>query len=448
MRKAFLLVIILLPCTAWGFWPFTWEYDGERNFLGPVASYKAQKEETEFTFRPLLFSYDSQNNGTYHFLYPLGKITQGKSYFIPLYLAKEEDNAHDATYVLIYHGESHGRRYAGFFPFYGKMYNRFSKDELGFFLWPLYSYSVSEEARKTQVLFPFFTFYSGKEKGATIWPLYGDRKREGVKRTRFALWPVFWKQEKDLDTDEPMESLYAFPFYMQSVSEKKAAYNYLWPLFSYFRDEYKERWNIFWPVFSFSKGEQKSFGVFPFYTTKQVGTESETNLLWPFFKTSVWYANDQRFLRERMFLFGRHLEEPDETLIALWPLFEYRKKGNVETRYFPGLMPFRFEEADRIVKPMLTFFERQSTDDSEKVNLLYGFFTKESEGENWKVRLAFLFEMQKDSGKVGFNILSGLFGIDTKGDYRLFFIPIKKGATADPEELPGPVSETKDPRDN
>jgi len=61
------------------------------------------------------------------------------------------------------------------------------------------------------------------------------------------------------------------------------------------------------------------------------------------------------------------------------------------------------------------------------VSLLYGLYTREEIGENWKTRLAFLFEMKKDKGKIGFEILSGLFGLDNE-KVKIFFIPIKRGS--------------------
>ena len=61
------------------------------------------------------------------------------------------------------------------------------------------------------------------------------------------------------------------------------------------------------------------------------------------------------------------------------------------------------------------------------VSLLYGLYTREDNGENWRTRFAFLFAMKKDKGKIGFEILSGLFGLDDEY-VKVFFIPIKRGS--------------------
>ena len=61
-------------------------------------------------------------------------------------------------------------------------------------------------------------------------------------------------------------------------------------------------------------------------------------------------------------------------------------------------------------------------------SLLYGFYTQESKGENWKTRFAFLFEMKKDKDSIGFEVFSGLFGFD-KDYVKIFFIPIKRNTS-------------------
>jgi len=67
------------------------------------------------------------------------------------------------------------------------------------------------------------------------------------------------------------------------------------------------------------------------------------------------------------------------------------------------------------------------------LSLFYGLFTKEEKGDNFRTRFAFLFEIKRESGDVGFELLSGLFGIDKKR-VRIFFIPIERNAQTDQSE--------------
>ena len=67
-------------------------------------------------------------------------------------------------------GERPGKVVRGVFPFYGKLYNRFRRDEIGFSLWPLYGYSKGDGTTRTNVLWPLFSFYSGRRKGSSSAP--------------------------------------------------------------------------------------------------------------------------------------------------------------------------------------------------------------------------------------------------------------------------------------
>ena len=58
-------------------------------------------------------------------------------------------------------------------------------------------------------------------------------------------------------------------------------------------------------------------------------------------------------------------------------------------------------------------------------NVLYGLYTQEKAGQTWKTRFAFLLTLKKDQDGSGFELLSGLFGIDRK-KIKIFFIPIKR----------------------
>jgi len=430
----FFWFVLLLPCTLHAFWPLSWEFDNENRFLGPLASYERIDDNFRLTLRPLLFSYDSENGGKYHFLYPLGKSTKEKSYFIPFFLSKEFEGQRDTSIILFFFGESKKGAYGGFFPFYGKLYNRFSKDEMGFFAWPLYSYTENEGTRKTNMLWPLFSFYSGEEKGVKAWPLYGTREKEGVKSTSFFLWPIFRREKKDLDTNEPVDVFYAFPLYMQSVSEKRASYTFIWPLFSYTRDDEKRKWDIFWPLFSRTDGEErKGFGIFPFYSYDIKDRDKTVNILWPLYKESEWYAGDERFFQRRVFLFSKYEEEKEKVFLNIWPFFDCREKEKEYAFYFPSILPFRDEGFDRLIKPILTLWEQKGSETKSMTNLLYGLFTSERKDDMWKIRFAFLLELTGDDKGFGFQFLSGLFGMDRKR-IKIFFIPFER--TGNTQENP------------
>lgn len=432
VARSILLVLLLLlvPSKVSAVWPLWWDFNDERSFLGPLATYRGDTTSQSITVRPFLFSYDSDGGGVYHYLYPLGKRSPEKSYFVPIYVSRTSPEEKDATFGLFFYGTSDKGSYGGLFPFYGKLHNRFGKDEMAFFLWPLYGYSEAESAAKTNLLWPFFSVYSGLDKGFKAWPLFGTKSRDGVRDSSFFLWPLFFKESKDLDTNDPIHSFYAFPFYTHSGNRRSSHYNVLFPLFSYSRSEENKKVGFLWNLYSSAEGEENGYSIFPFYSTAQKGKDVTTTMMWPFYRKAEWYAGDERFVESRYLVMSRHSEEQGRSATSIWPFLEYREEQGEKVFFFPSILPLRIPEYDRIVRPLLTLYERREEGDKRAYNLLYGLYTREEEGEHWRQRFAFLLEAKRDKDGFGFELFSGLFGIDgTK--IKVLFIPIKRSTGAD-----------------
>lgn len=426
MIRIFLLLILIFPCTLHAFWPITWELDGERNFLGPLFSYKKDDKTTRLAIRPLLFSYDSGEGGVYRYLYPLGKSTEDTSFFVPFYLSKKDENKGDTAFFPFFYGESKKGPYFGVFPIYGRLYDRFKKDEMGFFMWPLYSYSEEQGARKTNILWPFFGYYSGKEEGIKLWPLFGFRNKEGERKSSFFLWPIFYQEERDMNTDNPRTSFFAVPFYLHAKSKTMDYKIVMWPVYTRQQTEFKTQLDLFWPIYTKIEGQDRDgISFFPFYTYDRNEKDVKYSVLWPVYRDSEWYLGNERYIYRWLLVLNRYIEDEKGTFMNLWPLFEYRSKKQDYDFYFPSIIPLRYDGVDVIIKPLITLYEQKKRGNKSTTNILYGLYTKEEDGDNWRRRFAFLFELKKEPGGMGFEILSGLFGIDSK-KMKFFFIPIKR----------------------
>ena len=136
-------------------------------------------------------------------LFPLGKSTEEKSYFFPLYTRHEGEEEHDVAFFPFFYGKTHGRSYGGVFPLYGTLYNRFRRDEIGFFLWPLYGYSKGDGASRTNVIWPLFSIYSGSQQGFKVGPLYGQRQWGNERKSMFVLWPFSYGTKKGSTPTDP-----------------------------------------------------------------------------------------------------------------------------------------------------------------------------------------------------------------------------------------------------
>src|SRR4030043_113604 len=117
---------------------------------------------------------------------------------------------------------------------YRFLLDRYGKDEIRFYLWPLYGESTSEGVHTTNLLWPFFSFIKGeKKRGGRFWPFYGRKEEFGVSKSEFFLWPIFLKQTKEIDTDNPVNEWMVFPFYIAKESKHFESKTFLWPFFSH-----------------------------------------------------------------------------------------------------------------------------------------------------------------------------------------------------------------------
>ncbi len=447
MRACVILLLILLsPCSLAAFWPVYWELGNEKNLLGPLISYEKKDDKTHLTVRPLLSSYDSPR--TYSILFPLGKSTEEKAYFVPVYMRHSSKNAYDVALFPFFWGKTPEKSYGGVFPFYGKLYHRFRRDEIGFALWPLYSYSTWEGTTRTNIIWPLFSFYKGREEGFRLGPLYGRRNIPGERRSSFVLWPFFIKDEKDLNADNPKKSLWAFPFYMQTTSPQSSFYAVMWPLFTYTRVRDRTEIHAPWPFYERTTGtEESGVHLWPVYSRRRTDKDEVTYVLWPIYKKTERYPGESRWTQTRILIIDKYEKDDRGTFFNICPFFEYRRGSAGSVFYFPSILPWRNEGFDRIVRPLITLYEYRKKGEKTTTNLLYGFYTKEQEGEYWKRRLACLLEVKQEPGGMGFEVFSGLFGVDANR-VKIFYIPIKrdKAGAADSTDggergQPAPVGE-------
>jgi hypothetical protein len=440
MVRVVLALTLLLSVPTWthAFWPVYWELDGKKNVLGPLFSFDEEEGRTHITARPLLSSYDSPDS--YSFVFPLGKSTKEKAYFIPFYSRhRESEGKSDVSLFPVFWGRDGDRSYGGVFPFYGKLYHRYTRDEIGFTMWPVYGYNVRNGTTRTDLIWPLFSFYEGKEDGFKLGPLYGQHKFGEERKSMFVLWPFFVKDERGLTTDQPMKSTWVLPFYMHSESPQSQYYGVLWPFFTYSRFKDKVDVNAPWPFFSYTNGKEeqkKGFALWPIYSHNETEKDETTYFLWPLYKGSERHPGDAIWTEKRILLLNKYVSDDRGTFLNVWPFFEYRRSEAQKDFFFPSILPWRDKGFDRIIRPLVTLYEFRQTDNKVVSNLLYGFYTKEQRGDFWRRRLAFLFEAKKDEAGTGFQVLSGLFGIDRE-KVKVFFIPIKRGeqqATAERAE--------------
>jgi hypothetical protein len=469
IRKIFSLFVIFVPLCfipsfseagerffSINFWPFfqytsdpvegTKEIEG----LGPFFLWKKDPHRRQVGIRPFLYWTGDEKESLWRLevIYPFGKyqVKEGdkKGYLAPLSLFREESTdgkkKWDFQFFPFFFGETErGQDYFGLFPIYGTLLERYGREEIRFYFWPLYSRSMSEGVTTTNLLWPFFSFIEGdKKKGYRFWPFYGRREEFGISRSEFFFWPIFLKQKKGMDTDAPVDDWMVFPFYISKASKHFESKTFLWPFFSYTRDQLKgfEQWDLPWPFFQYLKGENL-YGIkfFPFYGYKEKEKESrKIFVLYPLYQFEEDRMRDVQEKTHRILLVSRIRTEENhqgiqkENSIRFWPFFNYeREETGYEKFFFLYLFPLIDDGFERNLFPLFRIFRWEKDPQGRKsTSLFWGFYRRieKEELDFWEV--AHLIGVKKEKGWKTVSILKGLFYYKNDGetsDLRLFYLP-------------------------
>ena len=438
------------------FWPLfqytseTIEGTKEIEGLGPLFLWKKDPDRRQWGIRPLLYWTGDEKESLWRLevVYPFGKyqVKEGdqKGYLAPLTLFREETfdgkKKWDFQFFPFFIGETEkGEDYFGLFPIYGTLLERYSKEEIRFYFWPLYSRSTSEGVHTTNLLWPFFSFIEGeKKRGYRFWPVYGRREEIGISRSEFFLWPIFLKQTKGMDMDDPVDHWMIFPFYISKASKHFESKTFLWPFFSHARDRLTgfEQWDLPWPFFQSLKGENL-YGIkfFPFYGYKEkTGDLRRIFVLYPLYQLEEDQMGDGQEKTHRILLLSRIRTGESrqgikkENSLRFWPFFNYeREETGHEKFYFFYLFPFIDDGFERNLFPLFRIFRwEKDPQGRELTNLFWGFY-KRIEKEEWDFwEVAHLIGVKKGKGWKTISLLKGLFYYKTDGEtkaLRLFYLP-------------------------
>ena len=441
---------------SFNFWPlFQYTSDpveGVREIegLGPFFHWKEDFHQKEWGIRPLLCWTGDADGSLWRleFLYPLGKFEakegNRRGYLFPISIYKEQEldggKKWDFQLFPFFIGETEkGEDYFGLFPLYGTLLDRYGKDEIRFYLWPLYSDSISEGVRTRNLLWPFFSIMEGeKKKGYRIWPFYAQKEEFGVSKSEFILWPIFFKQMKGLDTEDPVEDRMIFPFYISKESKRFESKTFLWPFFSHTRDRLTgfEQWDLPWPFFRSLRGENLyGIRIFPIYGYKEKeGEWKRTFILYPFLKLDEDRMGDVWEKTIRILLLSRIQTGEDDQRVKkgrsfrIWPFFDYeRGETGHETFSFFYLFPFKDEGFQRNLFPLFRIFRwEKDPQGRSSSDLFWGLYERRrtEELDSWEI--AHLMRLRRGKGWKTLSFLKGLFWYKNDGgnaDLRLFYLP-------------------------
>lgn len=419
------LFLYLYPLSLFGgglsLWPlFSYEEEEgmrEIEVLGPLFFWSERGEEVQWGIRPLV----SRIKGEWDLLYPLGRLQEGsegrEGYFFPIYSQKGENFL---SFLTFYKGKDRkGEPYWGLFPLVGTIRDKFGRDEVEFFLWPLYSRSEDQGRVTTKVLWPLLKVYEGERRGFDLFPFYGRRIAED-KKEGFFLWPLFVWQDQETFEGPYRFRLY-FPFYAQ-IQSPGVRSQFLFPPFFHLRQGEGERMWELWPLLRFQGGEKM---IFPLFREKESASSRSLWFLWPLYSARWDEVGGGQLHRERFFLLSGKEEviKGEEVLYSrftLWPLFSISKDKEREVFVFPYPIPLRDEGLERNLYPLFTILKYEETPQGISFDLLWGLIRERKTPRGGFFRIAFLLENRWNGDVRKVRLLMGLVSLRKEdGRWRL-----------------------------
>ena len=294
------------------------EETGEKKIdaLGPLISYDKKADETGYGFRPIFYNYKDirKDRSAFDFIYPLSsyRTFEGDTKFQALiyifyYKSDLQENGyreHEYTlfpFIFARHAEDPDRSFFAVFPIFGNMKNKYGKDRIQFFLFPLFLQTENYGVKNSNFIWPFIGYYSGNgAKGGRLWPVYGQKTVEDSLRDEFALWPIYMKRDREFYGAQ-INSLAILPFYYGLDMPGRKQRTYGWPFFTYIENTNRnfKRYDMPWPIVTFSRGDVNTNRIFPFFSVKKEEDFETGYALWPLYSWRSHKLEDYEIKKRR-----------------------------------------------------------------------------------------------------------------------------------------------------
>ncbi|MBN9692782.1 MAG: hypothetical protein J0M24_21250 [Verrucomicrobia bacterium] len=292
-----------------------WETGERAEALGTLAMWEHAGDTTRWSLSPLL-SYETTpvlERERFDLLYPLltwrRSGTEYRWQLAQVFNFSGADRQSDdgvvrrALFPIYFQQTSRSgtNDYLAVLPFYGHLENRLFRDEITFYLFPVYVRTRKGEMTTRNYVYPFFhTRHGPGWSGWQFWPLYGVDHKEVRQITNhlgdpaispgrekwFVLWPILFSDKKGLGTPQATTNFSVLPFYSSQHGRTFDQASYLWPLFSRTEDRAKQyvEWGAPWPLIGWANGAGKTARrVFPIYGDSKAGPVRSRFFLWPLF---------------------------------------------------------------------------------------------------------------------------------------------------------------------
>lgn len=341
---------------------------------------------------------------------------------------------------------SDGQAYFALWPFAGTIREALFKDQIDFFMWPIYTQSSVRYEKSRSFVWPLINFTeSPTASRKRFFPFYGQYDVYGKGTKKFVLWP-FWNQVEYTDPRNPGHAWILFPITGHAKLQNQESWWAIPPLFRWTKREDEEKILGPWPFYQSHKGpEKQQIYVWPIYGTKQHGNVSRTFWLWPI----AWHIKSEQpdLIKTRRLLvpFYQNATKHQTVMVngqkekgalkehytKIWPLYSMDKKEHRSLFKFPDLNPTRIEGIERNWSPLWTLYQRERRYDDVDTEILWGMYrnVKRDGGKRLNYTSIFpLADWSREKDGKHWSLLKGLIGYRRVGEKRryqfLYFIKL------------------------
>lgn len=454
--------------------PTVWEQGVRGEALGTLATWEQVEDTTRWSITPLL-SYESTpvlERERFDFLYPVLTWRRsgteyrwqiGQLFSFSGADRQSEDGVIRRSVFPIYfeqRSRSATNDYLAIVPFYGHLENRLFRDEIDYYMFPIYSRSRKGEMVTRNYLYPIFHIREGPGwSGWQIWPFYGTEHKEITWRTNhlgdrvispgrdkwYVMWPLVFEEKKDLGTPAGSTNFAALPFYAVQSGATFDRVTYLWPFFSRTEDRAKNyvEWGAPWPLIGWANGDKTARRVFPFYGDAQSGAIRSRFWMWPLFTHRS--IDDETLRRDHwrsaFFLYDDVVLRSKETgdyrrERGIWPFFVWKRDLDGRERLqvpAPVETVLRNREAvQRNYSPLWAMYRSESNPKtkSSSQSVLWNLFRREVSPREIRTSSFFGLVQTRRSSPEG------------PRQWRLFWLPWRESRTASTAALPATPAST------
>jgi hypothetical protein len=340
--------------------------------LGPLFYSESRDEVSQWALPPLMsYTHDRGIDSTeFDVLYPILTYDRfGAEYRFQIFqlftfaggAVQGDTNKHRFSLFPIYlqqRSPDASQNYTSLLPFYGRLQNRFFRDEVFYVMMPLYVQSRKRDLITDNYVFPIFHLRRGDGlKGWQFWPLVGHEHKVPTTTTntwgdsievpghdkKFVLWPFFLNQWSGLGGTNEEHTQAVIPLYSFTRSPLRDSTSIPFVLgWSSVHDRGKKYDEVGapWPLVVFRRGETaNTTRVWPFYSRATNEFLESTWYLWPVYKYNRVHSDplDRDRMRILLFLYSDIIERNTESGTArrrrdFWPLFTHRRDWNGDER--------------------------------------------------------------------------------------------------------------------